>query len=58
MANETYLYNRGPFVHGPEMRIVYRITGYPSSGEVVSSEGKKTIGIGSVTVEVKFYNFV
>ena len=58
MAMETYLYNRGPFVHGPELRIVYRITGYPFSGKVVSSEGKEMIGTGSVTAEVKFYNFV
>ena len=58
MAIETYLYNGGPFVHGPEMRIVCRITGYPSAGEVVSSEGKEAIGTGSVTAEGKFYNFV
>jgi hypothetical protein len=57
-ALETYLCDRGPFVRGPELRIVYRITGYPSSGEVFSFDRKETIGTGLVTAEVKFYNFV
>lgn len=57
-ALATFLYDRGPFFHGPELRIVYRITGYHSPGEGVSSEGKEEAGTGSVTVEVRFYNFV
>ena len=55
---ETYLYDRSPFVRGPGLRIVYRISKYPSAGEMVSSEGKKESGMGSVTVKVMFYNFV
>jgi hypothetical protein len=55
---ETYLYDRNSFVHGPGLRIVYRITAYPSAGEMVSSEGKKESGMGPVTAEVTFYNFV
>jgi hypothetical protein len=58
MALTKYLYDRGPFVHGPELHIVYQITGVPSTGEGVSSVGVETIGTGSVTAEVKFYNFV
>ena len=57
-ALSAYLYDRGSFTHGPELRIVYRITGYPSAGEGVTSEGKETIGTGAVTAEVTFYNFV
>lgn len=55
---ETYLYDRSSFVRGPGLRIVYRISEYPSQGEMISSEGKKESGMGSVTAEVTFYNFV
>ena len=55
---ETYLYDRSSFVRGPGLRIVYRITAYPSAGEMVSSEGKQEPGMGPVTAEVTFYNFV
>jgi len=54
----TYLVDRGPFVHGPELRIVYRITGYPSEKEGNSADGGKNPVSGAVTVEVTFYNFV
>lgn len=58
MALSTYLYERGPFFRGPELRIVYRITGYPSAGEEDSAGGEKDPGPVAVTAEVTFYNFV
>jgi len=57
-ALSTYLYDRGPFFRGPELRIVYRITGYPSAKEGGSAEGKEDPGTRAVTAEVTFYNFV
>jgi hypothetical protein len=54
----TNLVDRGPFAHGPELRIVYRITEYPSEKEGNSSDGKKAPVSGVVTMEVTFYNFV
>ena len=57
-ALTTYLYEHSSFVHGPELRIVYRITGYPSAGEEIASGERNESGIGSVTAEVTFYNFV
>jgi hypothetical protein len=57
MALMTYLYDRGPFVHGPELRIVYRITGFHPAGQEKPSEGKEEPGTGSVTAEVTFVNF-
>ena len=57
-ALSTYLYDRGPFVHGPELRIVYRITEYPSAKEGGSAEGKEDPVTGTVKAEVTFYNFV
>jgi len=53
----TYLYDRGPFVHGPELRIVYRITGVHPAGREKPSGGKEEPGTGSVTAEVAFVNF-
>ena len=57
MALMTYLYDRGPFVHGPELRIVYRITGVHPAGQETPSGGKEKPGKGSVTAEVTFVNF-
>lgn len=57
-ALSTYLYDRGPFIHGPGLRIVYRITEYPSAKERGSAEGKEDPVMGTVKVEVTFYNFV
>jgi hypothetical protein len=57
-ALSTYLIDRGPFVHGPELRIVYRITEYPSEKEGDSTDGKKAPVSRAVTVDVTFYNFV
>jgi len=46
MALMTYLYDRGPFVHGPELRIVYRITGFPPAGrKTFRGEGRTRDGI-------------
>jgi len=57
MALMTYLYDRGPFVHGPELRIVYRITGFPPAVREKPAGGKDEPGTGSVTAEVAFINF-
>lgn len=58
MALSKHLYDRGAFVHGPQLRIVYRITGYPAAPVESSAEGKEDPGPGAITVEVRFYNFV
>jgi len=57
-ALSTYLIDRGPFVHGPELRIVYRITEYPSENKGGSADWENAPVSGTVTVEVTFYNFV
>ena len=44
MALMTYLYDRGPFVHGPELRIVYRITGFLPRGVKILPGGRKNPG--------------
>jgi hypothetical protein len=58
LAFSRYLFDRGPFVHGPDLRIVYAITDYRLTEKGISSDGKNTPGAESITAEVRFINFV
>ena len=58
-ALTRYLYDQGPFRRGPDLRVVYAITGYHHA--VVGGDdrrGKEVPPRGSVTVDVRFLNFV
>ena len=52
------LFDRGPFSQGPELRIVYAITGYHSAEEGGGPEGEKRAETGSITAEARFFNFM
>ncbi len=58
-ALTRYLYDKGPFRRGPDLRVVYAITGYhhavAGGGD---PKGKEAPARGSVTVDVRFLNFV
>lgn len=58
LALTRNLFNRGPFGHGPGLRIVYAITDYHLTEKGISPDGKKTSGTESITAEVRFINFV
>ena len=58
LALSRYLYERGSFGHGPELRIVYAITDYHLTEKGISPDGKKVAATESITAEVRFINFV
>lgn len=58
LALTRYLIERGPFGHGPELRIVYAITDYRPAGQGISADGKEASDTASITAEVRFGNFV
>jgi len=53
-----YLYERGPFRQGPELRILYAITGYHPPEERIGPDGEKIAVAGYLTADVWFFNFV
>jgi len=52
------LFDRGPFSQGPELRIVYAITGYRPPKEEIGPEGNREWISGFVTAEARFFNFL
>lgn len=58
LALGTYLFEKYPFNRGPELRIVYAITGYHRAMGEGGTEGKDGSARGSITAEVRFLNFV
>jgi hypothetical protein len=58
LALTRNLFERGPFGHGPGLRIVYAITDYHLAEKGSSPDGKKASGTESITAEVRFINFV
>jgi hypothetical protein len=58
LALTRNLIERGPFGHGPGMRIVYAITDYRPAEEGISPDGKEVSVTESITAEVRFINFV
>lgn len=55
---DRYIYDRGPFSQGPELRIVYAITGYRPPKEEIGPEGNRERISGFVTATVRFFNFL